>query len=335
MPLNYIGSFQNERFQIRSEDPLNEVWNHIARFGTSFLEKNFKPEKEDIAWNEYLKYSQIRTRQALEFRHAARDATILTAPLPLYYSFLNLTRAFLALGPEVMPKPGHGLRFIHGTDLLSSRAQFTKGTFTDYLDTVGVVWCESTQISLSDALGFIVEFAYDYGLFDQNRVHVQPIAVQAIMQGPVRLRFLNYPADFAADWKEDFPELAEVCVAEEQCTLLVANENLGVDYSSIAEFLDKQLLPGLTLQNHATWYALRKKNGVIRLPRAAYYYVAMFILGSAVRYEPELILPASTADSEIGWLIQRFLRLAERFFPQLKLMEQYKSQIYFSGSSGI
>jgi len=289
----------------------------------------------DIAWDEYLKYTQIRTRQALEFRRAARDASLLTAPLPLYYSFLNLTRALLALGPEIMPKSGHGLRFMPGADLLSSKAQLAKGTFTDYLDTQGVAWNEGTQISLSEALGFIVELAYDYRSFDKNRVYVQPILVRAIMHGPVRLQFLNSPTDLGKDWKEDFPELADVCVEEDGCSLLVSDENLGKDSGVIAEFLGKRLLPDLTLLNHPTWYALRKKNDVIRLTRAGYYYVAMFILGSAVRYEPELILPASTADSEIGWLMRRFLRIAERYFPQLKLMEFYRSQIYFSGTSGM
>lgn len=335
LSLPYIGSFQNERVLIRSEDPLDEVWNHFARFGTSFLEKHFKPDKKEIPWDDYLKYAQIRIRQALEFRLAARDASLLTAPLPLYYSFLNLTRALLALGPEIMPKASHGLRFLPGADLLSSHAQLTKGTFTDYLDTQGVAWAAGAQISPCDALGFIVELAYDYGLFDTNRVHVQPISVRAIMQGPVRLHFLSYPSDFAADWEQDFPELADTCVSEEHSCLLVTDQNTGKDYAAIAEFLDKRLLPGLTLQNHATWYTFRKKNGVIRLTRAAYYYVAMFILGSAVRYQPELILSASTADSETGWLLQRFLKLAERFLPQLKLMEQYRSQIYFSGSSGM
>ncbi|TXT23295.1 MAG: Uncharacterized protein FD134_2226 [Gallionellaceae bacterium] len=333
--LSHIGSFQNERTLIYSEDPLNEVWSHIARFGTSFLEKRLKPYKKDIPWNEYLKYAQVRTRQALEFRHAARDASLLTAPLPLYYSFLNLTRAFLALGPEVMPKTGHGLKFVIGDDLLSSHAQLCSGTFTDYLDTQNVAWNERTQISLSDALGNIVELAYDYRLFDKTHLHIQTISVRAIMDGPVRLQLLNYPDDFATTWKAGLPELADVCVAEGQGLLLVTDENLGKSYDAIAEFLDKRLLPGLALQNHATWYALRRKDGVIRLTRAAYYYVAMFVLGSAVRYEPELLLSASAADSEIGWLLQRFLRLAERYFPQLKLMEHYRSQIYFSGSSGM
>ena len=34
-------------------------------------------------------------------------------------------------------------------------------------------------------------------------------------------------------------------------------------------------------------------HGVLKLNRFAYYYVAMFILGSVVRYEPELMLIAS------------------------------------------
>lgn len=329
--LTYIGSFQNERVLIRSEDPMNEVWNHIARFGTSYLEKNLKPDKSDIPWEKYLEYTKIRTRQALEFRHASRDASLLTAPLTLYYSFLNLTRAFLAMGPEVMPKPVHGLRFLPGADLLSSNAQFTKGTFTDYLDTHGVEWNVGMQISLSDALGFVVEFAADYRLFDRKRVHVQAISVDATTNGRVRLKFLEYPGDFVSEWKADFPELSDACTASEEATLTVSDG--GMEYGAIADFLENRLLPGLALQNHPTWYAFRKKNGVIKLTRAAYYYLAIFILGSAVRYEPELILSATATDSEIGWMLSRFVKLAERFFPQLKLMELYKSQVYFSANS--
>jgi hypothetical protein len=56
----------------------------------------------------------------------------------------------------------------------------------------------------------------------------------------------------------------------------------------------------------------------------------MFILGSIVRYQPELILPVSGSDSETGWLLRRFLSQAERFYPQLKLIEQNGGQaIYF------
>ena len=55
----------------------------------------------------------------------------------------------------------------------------------------------------------------------------------------------------------------------------------------------------------------------------------MFILGNIVRYEPELMLEVSQFNSEMSWFINRFLNIAERFFPQLKLSEQCGTTIYF------
>ncbi|AKR42083.1 YaaC family protein [Methylophilus sp. TWE2] len=334
LKIHHIGSFQDEKYLLTSEEPLEEVWNHIGRFGTSFIARNFEPEKKNISWDEHIAYAKVRVRQALEFRSAAKSGSLLTAPLPLYYSFLNLTRAMMALGPEVIPKSAHGLKFLAGEELLSSCVQLTKGTFTDYLDAQGISWTNESQISLSDALGFIIEMAYDYQLFDVTRGHVQAISVRAIVNGPIQLHLLNYPNEFATDWQKDFPELAQICTAEETNVLLIKEEHRPNDYSAIAKLLESVLFPGLTLQNHATWYGFRKSKHTSRLTRASYYYVAIFILGSIVRYQPELLLAATTADSEIGWLLQRFIKLAERFFPQLKLMEAYKSQVYFSGSGG-
>jgi hypothetical protein len=320
---------------IRSEDPLHEVWDHIARYGTSFPEKHLRPDKLDIPWDEHLRYAQIRTRQALEFRHAARDASLLTAPLPLYYSFLNLTRAFLAIGPEVMPQSRHGLKFVSTDDLMNSYAQIEKsGTFVDYLDSLGFASNVGAKISLVDALGSIVELTPTFGQFDAVHTHVQTVSVRGLMTGPVRLHLLNYPRDWA-NWQSDFPELVESCAEESVGVLLLNDRTIGQDYLAVCKFLSQRLLPGLTLQNHPTWYAIRKGNGVLPLPRAAYYFVAMFILGSAVRYQPELLLAPSTQDSEIGWLLGRFIRRAERYFPQLKLMELHRSQLYFSGDGGL
>ncbi len=77
LQLSHIGSFQSEHSLIHSEEPLEEVWNHIERFATSYLKK-FNPDKKDIPWDEYLKYTQIRTMQSIEFRRAAIDAHLLS-----------------------------------------------------------------------------------------------------------------------------------------------------------------------------------------------------------------------------------------------------------------
>ena len=330
LKLHFIGSFQNEMAHYFSEDPLAEVWDHVSRLGTSsFQQRHFIPDKKDIPWDKYLKYTQIRIRQSIEFREASSSASIITSPLSLYYSFLSLTRAFLALGPEIMPKEAHGLKFIKSNDLLTSRAVLTKGTFTDYLDSLDIPWQKDDEITLSEALGFIIELANDYQIFDQNSSRVQTISVKAIMQGPARLVFHNPSKDFEGNWAKKFPQLADTCSFETPGCLLINDQEIGKDYQHVAQYLSTHLLPSLTLLNNAVWYAFIHNDKAIQLSRVGYYYVAMFILGSAVRYEPELILPVSAPDSEVGWLLRRFLNQAERYFPQLKLAEFYNSEIYF------
>jgi YaaC-like Protein len=330
--LHWIGSFQDERVQFLSENPLEEVWAHISRFGTSFVERHFKPDN-DIPWAEYLKYAQVRVRQAHEFRLAARMSSLLTSPLPLYYAFLNLTRAFLAVGPEVMPRTGHGLRFEPGEQLLDSKALIVTGTFSDYLDTQKIPWEHGQTISLGQALSCILELAEDYRALIAEAGYAQAVLVRASMSGPVRLQFNNYPRSLAEHWRDDFPELADSCAHEEGACLVVNDAHLGDKYEAVAQYVKARLMPGLILQNHPTWYAIRRDSKIMRLPRAGYYHVAAFILGSAVRYEPELILPASHSDSEVGLLLRRFVACAERYFPQLKLSELYKTEVYFSGGS--
>jgi hypothetical protein len=333
--LQYVGSFQNQRLVFHTEDPLSEVWNHIERYGTAFAKRNSKPINHNVNWDDYVEYAQIRTKQALEFRKASSDASLLTAPALLYYSFLHLTRAFLALGHEVMPKPGHGLQFVSAPRLLQSSACVSSGTFAEYMESQNATLGKDAKISLAEALGFIVEFAMDYWMFDQSHVYVEPVAVEALIHGTVHLRFPRYSGDFVASWEQDFPKLADVCELADDRRLIVKDTSAGRNHEAIQEFLDERLLPSLVLRTDAMWYALRRNNAVIKLPRSAYYYVAMFILGSAVRYQPELILSVCETDSEVGWLLQKFLRLAERFFPQLKLLELYDSQIYFSSGGGL
>ena len=327
----HIGSFQAQN-KFFCENPLEEAWSQIARFGTTDFLSNYAPQNKEINWKKYLQYVEVRIRQAVEFREASRHATLLTAPLPLYYSFLNLTRAFLALGPEIMPRPGHGLKFIRAEKLLDSKAQIIRGTFADYLDACKLPWKETDEITLGQALGFIIELCHEYTKIDEVPSFIQPVVISAMMGGEVRLSFPNYLGNFAENWQNNFPDLSEICALEDNNTLFVTNKELGKDINNVSQLARDHFLQPLIIQSHATWYKfLHNKNG-LNLNRIAYYYIAMFILGSVVRYEPELMLNASAPESQLGWFLKRFLTLAERFFPQLKLMEVHQSELYFSGS---
>ena len=102
--LHYLGSFQTgHRFE--SENPLEEVWSRVAQRGSAdFLRETFMPPSGQ-AIEPFIEYIGVRIRQAVEFRGAARQSTLLTSPLSLYYSFLNLTRACLCLRSDVLSAP--------------------------------------------------------------------------------------------------------------------------------------------------------------------------------------------------------------------------------------
>src|SRR5437660_1467825 len=113
MPLTHstwIGSFQSG-FRYESENPVEEVWSRVARLGaTTALRAGLCDSVDASRTDQIARYAALRIRQAVEFRQATRGSTVLTAPLTLYYSFLNLVRALLSLSTAEEPSRTHGLR---------------------------------------------------------------------------------------------------------------------------------------------------------------------------------------------------------------------------------
>lgn len=327
----HIGSFQHPHV-FDSENPLEEVWSWIARYGTKdYIKNHLHPEKTDIDWDEYVNYGIVRAKQAVEFRRSAKNTTLLTKPLTLYYSFLNLTRAFLALGPEIMPSSSHGLKFIKGDNLFSSGAKLIKGTFTDYLSAFGFKWQKGKIISLKDTFARIIEIHQDFVSLKSHESFVSPVKLQVATGGPIYIDPLLPHKDFPQNWTIEFPSLADKCELEEDGQGFVINDKeICKSHESISKYLHEILHHDLTYNQMASaWYLIREVDTEPSFSRASYYYIAVFILGSIVRYEPELMLEVSQLDSETGWFIDRFLNKAERFFPQLKIGEQSKTTIYF------
>jgi hypothetical protein len=131
---------------------------------------------------------------------------------------------------------------------------------------------------------------------------------------------------------QEFPSLSHTCKLEPVGNVLrVDKEDLST-YEAIAEYLSTVLEHDLRERQTPVWYALRIVDPELVFPREAYYIVALFILGSIVRYEPEMMLEASNPDDEVGWFLRRFLQVAERYFPQLMLMWIEQCPIYFSSA---
>jgi hypothetical protein len=324
------GSLQDDSYYIVSENPLEEVWAHIARTATTTELEKLKPEKHASDWTKHLAYLQVRLTQALEFRKAAHTSTLLTAPLPLYYSFLNLMRAYMTLRQEVQAGKHHGLTFHAAQSLFESEASLTKGTFTEYLECAGIPWKPGDRISLRDALGCVIELSRDVTTIDLTMSHVQRVEASAYINGEFSLRFQDYPGPLSDNWREDFPRLVASCDNPDGFRLFVRKEACGRSRNDVAQFLAKNLDYSLPFLETPIWWTIRQSKPFLKLDRIGYYHVAAFILGNAVRYEPELMSEASRPDSAHGWLIKRFLERAERYYPQLQLIYGAGGrQIYF------
>jgi hypothetical protein len=335
--VQYIGSFQTG-LRVESENPLEEVWSRVALHGSDeLLQRTFThtPALAGLDIKPYVQYAGVRLRQAAEFREAARQATLLTSPLSLYYSFLNLTRACICMHSEVLPsRRHHGLIFESGEDLLSSGAILRPGTFTDYLHEAGYSWRSGKVVSLPDALSRIIEIWTDYAVYGQESL-VVPLDVNAYYSGEVVLRIPRTAYDLSkasTDWTSELPSLSGCCTVRSgenslEATFKVSKRQDASNFCSLR--LDPSLLLQADLMSGNRWYLVRQTDPDLVFPRPAYYFVALFILGSIVRYEPELMLDAIAPGSLSGWLLKRVVQASERFFPQLMLNWLEGRTLYF------
>jgi hypothetical protein len=330
LSLPYIGSFQ-QGYRVHAEHPLEEVWSRVSKLGiTEFVRRGFVTAAP-ASWDWQL-YAATRIRQAVEFRRASQGASVLTRPLTQYYSVLNLTRAMHAIRIEVRPTPSHGLKFTRADALLDCAATPTKdGTFPEYLAAHGLPKVTGT-FTLRECLAHIPESGDAFMALNEGHPRCVSLDVHALRDQQVRLEFYCPwdAAGFRTDWATWFPELAGACTLEPEGTFLrVAPGDATKSYESIGAFLESKFWCSLVWSDsRALWYA-RRAGSLTPLPRPAYYFLSLYILGNVVRYTPEQLAPLTNPDSPAGWTVERFLQAAERFYPQLMLHWVEMAKVFF------
>jgi len=332
-PMKYPGSFQGAP-AFPSENPREEAWQRLLRFATPELSTSLLARFGDQA-EPLRRYVQARLRQAFEFRQAARGRSVMTSPLMLYYSFLNLARAIVALREGLEGKRGHGLRFervLDGTGLMDCAAKVQVGTFTDFLTATGRATAPHATISLREALTSIPELV----LAQSSAVghsRVAEIHVVGYMEGPLRIELVFGIAGvseqyFRDNWQAMFPTLKDLAILGEAGARLKVTANIARSYTAISDFCHRNLLNDLMLRDDARWYLLREDR-VPAWDRASYYLAAMFILSSIVRYEPDGLADLVATGSDAAWMLDRFVDKADRFFPQLMYSVATSRPMYF------
>ncbi len=323
LTFNLFGSFQRG-VHLEAENPVGEVWKQLELAGTTEQLARASHSTPNPQWAKHCEYASFRIRQAKELRDASVTTSPLTRPILLYYSMLNLLRAIMALGPEKIPSPAHGLKYVAASDLFDCGAKAASGTFSEYLDAIGHS-APAGLMSLRDCLRQIIELAEDVASTTQGPTRVAAAVVKARSDGEVLLEFAkaSLPAvNFKASWRQMFPGLASVCSDHPQEYVVRVSSDLGSSEGldlRVSEFLEAHALPDLRQLSHARWFLIREEAGQTILPRAAAYLVTLFILSNVCRYDPERLGGVLTFSSEAEWLLRQALAAADRYFPQLML----------------
>lgn len=344
MDWHYFGRLKRG-LSIITESPLEEAWSLVRRHATREFLDSYVYTSGELSKEEVTNYCRARFRQTCEFRESGRNLTLVTKPLTLYYSILNLTRAVIVLRQDKLIEGGHGLgSFKTSTDLMECSVKTNKtGTFPALWQMFPDAGAMPDSITLKDCLSQIPEVLWSFNSPFRGLSLCTPVDLELFSAGKPILNFPSGPSPvelFEKEWKGWFPKLAakggefEVTAAGKFRVLmpeqLVIRQDAAADQVRVLAFSAEYLISDLTSLKTDRFYLDRKMPDVPPIRRELAYLGAMHILSSVVRYEPEALLQTIESGSETAWFLDKVLQAVERYYPQLMMSLAENRDIYFS-----
>ncbi|MBU0516232.1 MAG: YaaC family protein [Proteobacteria bacterium] len=276
----------------------------------------------------------VRTRsyiqQSQEFFTAATQTSINTRPLMLYYSYLNLAKAFLIFRRKKLPK-----RYLHGVTLGSLPIRFTglnslrlkmnpprnttyRPVFGDLIDECGfVVPPGNNQFSISQ-LAYQLAGIHDiYVATKQKSKKMFPVELSFMVDKKDKTAWIHGAIDIVGcsgnqkktirDYLKKWSSIKRVqgegegeskYFFETQNAVKYGTSSIEILREKIVSVVRKKLFSEQTHKGFKYYLFCEDHNTA----QVAANYGIMFILGHVVRYAPELI-----EKLEKEWIIHEYL----------------------------
>jgi hypothetical protein len=183
MVLRYIGSIQRAH-RVRTDEPLNELWQAWSKLSDDhYLKAHWTGSNDE----QRLTVSTI-IRQAQEYRAASKQTSLLTRPVLVYYSALNLAKAAIWLRTDAAPPQHHGLmRPDPADEILDLAAKVNNGVFRSLADMLGRKTTIGDRFTLRDFVANLVELRDKITDYFAIAPGVVPVAPDIFMDGTIRL----------------------------------------------------------------------------------------------------------------------------------------------------
>lgn len=320
---------------ILTEDPNKELWNQFKQFENfevclNYLKKckKFDNSKKFKFRAKLIKYY---ITQAREYYFSAREASVLTKPTLLYYGASCLVKALIISKRCYQDdSTGHGIE-VHKSnadDLMSFRIKPVKGTFLQLyqvLENKNTKLIKSIDFNLEDLLSFIPELNDDF----QNIFNNKSLAIKVDRIKDEDGEYLFYEGDFfsddsiISDFFNNIPNFDKVYLPP------------LVSFKGIICFKRPQSDEDIVLRNimgeEFLVSSLPSDEKLIYLSQITVHFLILYLLSMLSRYYVNLWLSEKTSDeTRYFYIIEKFLDITERKFPNMILNEILNKEIVFS-----
>ncbi|MFL5664886.1 MAG: YaaC family protein [Ktedonobacteraceae bacterium] len=287
---NFVGSVRfsvSERKILQyTVDTERELWSaleyysEVEEVGLPLIQrKGLQPEQE------ILKQFQAFVRQAKSYYQSAKTLHYRSSSLLYYYSFLNLTKAYLLLRNQqrVRGKVMHGLSYDPSTTNIDFQLEVVKVAdgvfplFYEALTSQSVATIQNTTLNITNLLSYPTDMSYQYqiGGYGVNNT-LSSLAAIVIDQSKKQAwtiigipnhtdldNFLNFHANFLNAYEE-------VEIDRNRLTLIFGMG--GLELSSFRFFQDRTTIPTIGNSNVITPHAHFQKSTTALSPYLNTHY---------------------------------------------------------------
>jgi len=314
--MSYIGPLGEYNYRV-SENPIEEIW-HLLDLSASedmILEHIDKSMKKEV-----VSFIAESVAQAEEFDLSSTSSTEHTKSLLLYYCFLHLTKAVLALLNKRITSSYHGLSIcdiVPGTDLLDVSAKLKKGVFWDLLLLGGVTPTQNLRITLDELLRRCAYIGWEYKTaYGKDSMILNPSLNASISLSELEIKIRAPYGDLLKEWNtrlQGFDKYFELSESTQDHLIFRLNDNAPRgSLPKIRKILDDTMIFNVFAEPE--FFLLPKDRDVYHWSQEAYLYAVSFILGSVVRYYPAYWHQEIIAKRKNRWLIRRLNWVMRRVY---------------------
>lgn len=319
---------------ILTEDPNKELWNQFKQFENYGVCLNYlkKCKKFDNSEKFEFRANLIKhyITQAKEYYFSARDASVLTKPTLLYYGASCLVKALIITKRCYQDdSTGHGIE-VHKSnadDLMDFRIKPVKGTFLQLyqvLENKNTNLIKSLDFNLEDLLSFIPELKDDF----ENIFNKKSLAIKVDRIKDEDGEYLFYEGDYFTDLSinDFFNNIPNF----DKCYVYPSFFSNG--FSCFKKpMADEDIVLRNIMGEEFLVSSLSSGENSIYLSQISVHFLILYLLSMLSRYYVNLWLGENSSDeSRYFYIIEKFLDISERKFPNLVLNEILNKEIIFS-----